>query len=104
MKQIDWRESKMLPPVTSCCFRANTNVSSPLLHLFSYLISKHWCSFHEHLLDCFRFVLNPCFNKVLTCLMQVVNWVDRVCVETLHQVFQVTETPLAASAATTALL
>lgn len=36
--------------------------------------------------------------------MQVVNWVDRVRVETLHQVFQVTETPLAASAATTALL
>lgn len=27
MKQVDWRESKMLPPVTSCCFRANTNVS-----------------------------------------------------------------------------
>lgn len=36
--------------------------------------------------------------------MQVVNWLDWLCVETLHQVFQVTETPLAASAATNALL
>lgn len=36
---------------------------------------------------------------VLTRLIQVVNWVNRLCVETLHQVFQVTEMPLAASAA-----
>lgn len=37
IKQIDWRESKMLPPVTSCCFMDNTNVFFLLLNLFSYL-------------------------------------------------------------------
>lgn len=59
MKQIDWRESKMLPPVTSCCFRANTNVSFlfPFHNIF-YVISKHWCSFQEYLLDCFHFCCN----------------------------------------------
>lgn len=40
----------------------------------------------------------------LMCLILVSNWLDRLQMETLDQVFQVTETTLAASAATNALL
>lgn len=45
-KKIDWQESKMLPPVTSSAWGPTPMFF--LFFFFSYLISKHWCSFLEH--------------------------------------------------------